>query len=70
MSCKGNCWDKVMMERFFRNLKMECVWHRHYVTRTQAIADFIHYSVGFYNAHRLHSTRGYRSPVDYENNTP
>jgi len=30
MSRKGNCWDNAVMERFFLNLKMECLWQHRY----------------------------------------
>ena len=32
----------------------------------EAKADIADYIVGFYNPVRLHSTLGYRSPVDHE----
>jgi len=66
MSRKGNCWDNAVMERFFLNLKMERVWHRDYANHAEAKADIADYIVGFYNPVRLHSTLGYRSPVDHE----
>jgi putative transposase len=66
MSRKANCWDNVVMERFFLNLKMEHVWQTEYANHGEAIADINQYIVGFYNTHRLHSTLGYLSPTDYE----
>lgn len=69
MSRKGNCWDNAVMERFFLNLKMERVWQRRYANPTEAIDDINHYIVGFYNTHRLHSSLGYQSPVQYEKTT-
>jgi transposase InsO family protein len=69
MSRKGNCWDNAVMERFFLNLKMERVWQRRYANPAEAIADINHYIVGFYNTHRLHSSLGYQSPVEYEKAT-
>jgi transposase InsO family protein len=66
MSRKGNCWDNAVMERFFLNLKMERVWHRDYANHAEAKADIADYIVGFYNPVRLHSTLGYRSPLDHE----
>ena len=29
MNARGNCYDNVVMERFFLNLKMERVWQTH-----------------------------------------
>lgn len=66
MSRKGNCWDNAVMERFFLNLKMERVWQRDYANHPEAINDITDYIVSFYNATRLHSTLGYRSPNEYE----
>ena len=54
------------MERFFLNLKMERVWQRDYANHGEAQVDIADYIVGFYNATRLHSTLGYRSPAQYE----
>lgn len=66
MSRKGNCWDNAAMERFFLNLKMERVWRRDYANHGEAEKDITEYIVGFYNCLRLHSARGYLSPVRYE----
>lgn len=66
MSRKGNCWDNAVMERFFLNLKMERVWQRDYANHAEAQADIADYIVGFYNPIRLHSTLGYLSPSQYE----
>ena len=66
MSRKGNCWDNSVMERFFLNLKMERVWQRDYANHPEAMADIADYITCFYNPIRLHSTLGYRSPVEHE----
>ena len=55
-----------MMERFFLNLKMERIWQRDYANHGEAQADIADYIVGFYNPIRLHSTLGYRSPAQHE----
>ena len=66
MSRKGNCWDNAVMERFFLSLKLERVWQCQYANHLEAQQDIAHYSVGFYNTERLHSTLGYLSPTDFE----
>jgi transposase InsO family protein len=66
MSRKGNCWDNAVMERFFGSLKSERTDNKVYLTREQAKADVISYIEMFYNSQRLHSTLGYRSPMQYE----
>lgn len=66
MSRKGNCWDNAVMERFFGSLKSERTDNKVYLTRAQAKADVIDYIEMFYNSQRLHSTLGYRSPMQFE----
>ena len=54
----------AIVERFFRSLKEECVWHYRFESFHEAervISDWIR----FYNDERLHSRLGYRSPKQY-----
>jgi transposase InsO family protein len=67
MSRKGNCWDNAVMERFFGSLKSERTDSINYATKKEAKEDIIDYIEIFYNNKRIHSTLGYRSPVDFEN---
>lgn len=67
MSCKGNCWDNAPMESFFGTLKKELVYRRRYKSREEARQEIFKYIEIFYNRERLHSSLGYRSPADYEN---
>jgi putative transposase len=66
MSRKGNCWDNSPVERFFSSLKRECTGDRLYRTRQEAMADVREYVAVYYNSKRLHSTLGYKTPMDYE----
>ncbi len=66
MSRKGNCWDNAVTERFFLNLKMERVWQQQYANLVEAQQDVTDYIVNFYNAQRLHSALGYRTPNEFE----
>ena len=66
MSRKGNCWDNAPVERFFSALKREWTGDRLYRTRRQAIADVREYVAVYYNSQRLHSTLGYKTPLNYE----
>lgn len=66
MSRKGNCWDTAPVERFFSSLKREWTGARLYRTRQEAIADVREYVAVYYNAQRLHSTLGDKTPLDYE----
>jgi putative transposase len=66
MSRSGNCWDNAAMESFFSTLKTERTSRKVYRTRDEARADVFDYIERFYNLRRRHSTLGYLSPLDYE----
>jgi putative transposase len=68
MSRKGDCWDNSPMESFFKTLKTELVYHRHYKSRAEAKLEIFEYIEVFYNRIRLHSALGYESPADFEKN--
>lgn len=55
------------MKSFFSSLKTERTARRTYRTRDQARADVFDYIERFYNLRRRHSTLGYLSPIEYEN---
>ena len=65
MSRKGNCWDNAPSESFFSTLKMEEVYGRRFRTRDEARRVILRYLV-WYNAHRLHSSLDYVSPLQFE----
>jgi putative transposase len=66
MSRRANCWDNAVAESFFGTLKTELIHPRIFssvaVART-VIAEWIEV---FYNRQRIHSTIGYLSPVQFE----
>lgn len=66
MSGTGNCFDNAAMESFFGTLKAERITRQIYQTRDQARQDIVWYIEGFYNVTRRHSTLGYRSPLEFE----
>ena len=66
MSRKGNCWDNAPVERFFSSLKREWTTDQLYRTRQEAISDVREYVMVYYNAKRLHSTLGCKTPSDFE----
>jgi len=68
MNRKGNCWDNAVMERFFGSLKSERLNNVVYKTREEARKDIVDYIEMFYNSKRLHSTLGYKTPMQYEEN--
>jgi putative transposase len=67
MSRKGNCYDNATMESFWSTLKHELVYRRQFQTRTQARQSLFEWIEVFYNRRRLHSSLGFKSPVDFEN---
>lgn len=66
MSRSGNVWDNSAMESFFSSLKTERIARKMYRTRNAARADVFDYIERFYNPIRRHSTLGYLSPMDFE----
>lgn len=65
MSRKGNCWDNAVTESFFSSLKRELEVNRFKDIEEAKIILFEHIEI-FYNRQRLHSTLGYKSPIEFE----
>jgi transposase InsO family protein len=73
MSRAGNPYDNAAMESFMATYKRECVALAQerggYATPAQATTDFFAFAESYYNRERLHSALGYKTPVDFENQT-
>jgi transposase InsO family protein len=67
MSRKGNCWDNAPTESWFNSFKNERVHGVSFATRAAMTAASFEYIEAFYNRKRLHSTLGYKSPVQFLN---
>jgi putative transposase len=65
MSRVGNCYDNAVAESFFGTLKAECVTNQ-FATHALARTTIFEYIEVWYNRQRLHSTLGYLSPVQFE----
>ena len=64
----GQCWDNALAESFFASLKGECLDQQPWPTRAAARRATVEY-IAWYNGTRLHSTLGYQTPDEYENQT-
>jgi transposase InsO family protein len=61
----GQCWDNALSESFFASIKGELLDLRAWPTRAMARQAIVEY-IAWYNGTRLHSTLGYRSPAEFE----
>jgi putative transposase len=66
MSRKGDCWDNAVAESFFATLELELIVKSDWHTRDEARVAIFRYIETWYNRQRLHSTLGYLSPAQYE----
>ena len=64
MSRKGDCWDNAMAESLIKTVKIEL--GDHFSSRHGARKELFEYLEGFYNTRRLHSSLGYRTPLEVE----
>jgi putative transposase len=69
MGARGCALDNAVCESFFASLENEKLNRRTWPTRSDARRAVFAWIEGWYNRRRLHSTLGYRSPADYENDT-
>jgi transposase InsO family protein len=61
----GQCWDNALSESFFASIKGELLNAQAWPTRDMARRAIVDY-IAWYNGTRLHSTLGYRSPAEFE----
>lgn len=67
MSRRACCYDNAAMESFWSTLKRELIYRRNFATHQQARSGIFGYIETRYNRKRRHSSLGYLSPVDFEN---
>jgi putative transposase len=65
MSRTGSCLDNAVAESWFASLKVELTHRQHYRTRAEARTAIFGW-IAWYNRFRLHSTNGYLSPIEWE----
>jgi putative transposase len=66
MGSKGDCYDNAVAESFFATIKKELVHRRTWPTRRELTSEIFEYIEAFYNPTRRHSTLGYLSPAQFE----
>lgn len=66
MSRKANCWDNAVVESFFGTLKSENTSFCRFKTREEAKQNIFEWIEVFYNRERIHSSLGFKSPMEYE----
>jgi putative transposase len=66
MSGKGDCYDNAVAESFFSTLEFELLMQNDWHTREEARRAIFRYIETWYNRQRRHSTLGYLSPAEYE----
>jgi transposase InsO family protein len=66
MAAQGNPYDNALVESFIRTLKYEEVYLNEYENFSDALDNISGFIEHVYNKKRLHSSIGYRSPIDFE----
>ncbi len=66
MSRRGNCYDNATAESFFSRYKAELLEDGVFEDVNQARSETFSYIEGYYNRVRRHSSLGYKSPEEFE----
>ncbi len=66
MAARGNPYENAQAESFFKTLKYEEVYLKEYRTFEDALMNLEAFIEAVYNTKRLHSSLGYRPPVEFE----
>jgi putative transposase len=70
MGSRGDCFDNAVAESFFATLKKELVHRESWRTRRELGSAVFDYIEAFYNRTRRHSSLGYLSPDQFEQQIP
>lgn len=63
---KAHCYDNAQAESFFSRFKAELIEGGVFEDISQARSEIFSYIEGYYNRVRLHSSLGYKSPMEFE----
>jgi putative transposase len=66
MSALGRPEDNAFIESFFKTLKKEEIYFRNYFTVKDVMMNLPKFIDEVYNRKRLHSSLGYRPPIEFE----
>lgn len=67
MSRKGNCSrQRAKPTSFFARFKAELIKNGVFEDLNQARLEIFSYIEGYYNLRRLHSSLGYKTPIEFE----
>ncbi|HEY4216276.1 MAG TPA: IS3 family transposase [Gemmatimonadaceae bacterium] len=66
MSRVGDCWDNAVVESFFATVTKELLVDGQFATREQASRALFEFLEIWYNRQRRHSSLGYRTPAEFE----
>ena len=67
MSRRANCWDNAVAESFFATLKKELIVEVDGLPQETVRQSVFIYLETYYNSKRRHSTLGYLTPQEFEN---
>ena len=69
MSRKGNCWDNVVAESFFKTIKVEWIYRHTFINQEQAQLSIFKWIESGYNRRRRHSALDYQKIEELEKNS-
>jgi putative transposase len=69
MGSKGDCFDNAVAESFFATLKKELIHGRSWPSKAELRTEVFEYIEVFFNRRRRHSTLGFLSPAQFEDET-
>ena len=70
MGSRGDCFDNAVAESFFATLKKELIHGRSWPSKAELRTEVFEYIEIFFNRHRRHSTLGFLSPAQFEDQPP